>query len=251
MSTNPVDLMTERLLDEAGLAPGWTVVDIGCGPGAVTRMIARRVGPGGRVLAVDRDPAMLDMTRRMAADEGLANVSVIEGGFDAELPGHGTIDAIVGRRVLMYQADPVAAVEALARALRPGGVVAFHEHDASQLVPGRHPLPLHDEVRDWLAKMLSREGARLDMGLTLHEVMSAAGLAVESVRAEANLLTPDSSYPVGMIVRAVMPRLERFGITDMPSADPDTLDERLRQERQANGATCLWELVFRAVARKM
>jgi SAM-dependent methyltransferase len=132
-------------------------------------------------------------------------VSVIEGGFDAELPGHGMIDAVVGRRVLMYQEDPVAAVEALGTALKPGGVFAFHEHDASKLVPGRHPLPLHDEVRDWLAEMLRREGARLDMGLTLHEVMSAAGLAVESVRAEANLLTPDSSYPVGMIVRAVMP----------------------------------------------
>ncbi|WP_186389101.1 class I SAM-dependent methyltransferase [Stappia sp. TSB10P1A] len=251
MSTNPVDLMTEHLLDEAGIAPGWTVVDIGCGPGAVTRMIARRVGPQGRVLAVDHDPAMLEMTRRMAAAEGLANVSVIEGGFDAELPGHGTLDAVVGRRVLMYQQDPVAAVEAISSALRPGGVVAFHEHDASKLVPGRHPLPLHDEVRDWLAQMLRREGARLDMGLTLHEVMSAAGLTVESLRAEANLLTPDSSYPVGMIVRAVMPRLERFGITDMASADPDTLDARLRQERQASGATCLWELVFRAVARKL
>lgn len=251
MSTNPVDLMTERLLDEAGIAPGWTVVDIGCGPGAVTRMIARRVGPQGRVLAVDHDPAMLEATRRMAAAEGLANVTAIEGGFDAELPGHGTLDAVVGRRVLMYQADPVAAVEALAHALRPGGVVAFHEHDASKLVPGRHPLPLHDEVRDWLTQMLRREGARLDMGLTLHEVMSAAGLTVESLRAEANLLTPDSSYPVGMIVRAVMPRLERFGITDLASADPDTLDARLRQERQASGATCLWELIFRAVARKV
>lgn len=251
MSANPVDLMTERLLDEAGIAPGWTVVDIGCGTGAVTRMIARRVGPQGRVLAVDHDPAMLEMTRRMAAAEGLANVTAIEGGFDAELPGQGTLDAVVGRRVLMYQQDPVAAVEAISSALRPGGVVAFHEHDASKLVPGRHPLPLHDEVRDWLAQMLRREGARLDMGLTLHEVMSAAGLTVESLRAEANLMTPDSSYPVGMIVRAVMPRLERFGITDMASADPDTLDARLRQERQASGATCLWELVFRAVARKV
>lgn len=242
--SNQVDEMTERMLGDAGIGQGMSVLDIGCGPGAVSLMIARRVGNEGHVFAVDRDPRMLDLGREKARQAGVANITFIEGGFDAAFPARGKLDAVVGRRVLMYQADAAQAVAQLADAIRPGGVVAFHEHDMVVVSDGRSSLPLHDRVRSWLREMLRLEGANLRMGFELHSALSAAGLVVQRVRAEANVLTPTAGYPVAAIIRAVLPRLIQHGIATEADVDVETLDDRLAAERREAGATCLWEMVF-------
>ena len=248
--SNNVDQMTERMLHEAGIGPGMRVLDIGCGPGAVSLMLSRRVGNQGQVFAVDREPRMLALAREKARETGVSNITFIEGGFDVAVPERGTLDAVVGRRVLMYQADAAQAVAQLADAVRSGGVIAFHEHDMVAISDGRTSLPLHDRVRSWLREMLRLEGANLHMGFELHSALSAAGLVVECVRAEANVLTPTSGYPVAAIVRAVLPRLLEHGITTEADVDVESLGVRLAAERSEAAATCLWEMVFCAWARK-
>lgn len=248
--TNQVDEMTERMLDDAGIAPGMRVLDIGCGPGAVSLMIARRVGNDGHVFAVDRDPGMLDLARDKARQAGIANITFIAGGFDVAFPERGTLDAVVGRRVLMYQPDAAQAVAQLTGAVRSGGIIAFHEHDMVAVSDGRTSLPLHDRVRSWLREMLRLEGANLHMGFDLHAALAAAGLMVERVRAEANVLTPTATYPIAAIIRAVLPRLLQLGVTTESEADVATLDDRLTAERKAVNATYIWEMVFCAWGRK-
>lgn len=247
---NVVDGMTERLLDDAGIATGMRVLDIGCGPGAVTFMLARRVGMTGHVYAVDHDPQMLALAQTHARSLRLTNITFVEGGFAVPLVAPGEIDAVVGRRVLMYQPDPVEAVRQLTRVVRPGGLVLFHEHETASVADDRTPLPLHDRVRMWLREMLRREGANVHMGFALHGVLAAAGLTVEQVRAEANVLTPTAHYPIGTIIRAVLPRIVSLGVATAEEIAVDTLDERLIAERVQAGATCVWELVFCAWARK-
>lgn len=248
--SNNVDQMTERMLDDAGIAPGMRVLDIGCGPGWVSFMLARRVGNQGHVFAVDQNPKMLELARENARDAGISNITFIEGGFDVAFPERGTLDAVVGRRVLMYQPDAARAVAQLAGAIRRGGVIAFHEHDMVAISDGRTSLPLHDRVRSWLREMLRLEGANLRMGFDLYSALSSAGLAVERVRAEANVLTPTAGYPVAWIIRAVLPRLLQLGIVAEAEVDVETLDDRLTAERRSANATCLWEMVFCAWARK-
>ena len=58
---------TEHLFRLAGIGPGMTVVDVGCGPGDVTRLLARMVGPSGFVTGIDMDPAVLRVAARDAA----------------------------------------------------------------------------------------------------------------------------------------------------------------------------------------
>src|ERR1044072_750491 len=147
---NAVDDMTERMLDDAGIGRGLHVLDIGCGPGAVSLMVARRVGNDGHVFAVDRDARMLDLGREKARQAGVANITFLEGGFDVAFPERGTLDAVVGRRVLMYQPDAAQAVAQLTDAVRSGGIIAFHEHDMVTVSDGRTSFPLHDRVRSWL-----------------------------------------------------------------------------------------------------
>jgi len=244
------DEMTERLLDEAGIGAGMRVLDIGCGHGDVTMMIARRVGEKGHVLGIDRDARPLETARDRAWEQGLANVSFAESDLSALAPEHGAFDAIVGRRVLMYQPDPAHAVRQLAAALHPGGRMVFQEHDAT-MTPGRMtPLPLHERIHEWVWRTVEREGADIHMGFHLPAVFAQAGLAIEQVRAEAVVLLPETPYPFGAIVRAMLPRIVQHGVATAEELDIDTLDQRLREERASANAVYVGDMVFSAWARK-
>lgn len=78
----------------------------------------------------------------------------------------------------------------------------------------------------------------------------AAGLSVGGLRAEANVLTPTADYPVAGIIRAVLPRLPQLGVATEAEIEVDTLDDRLTAEHRQSGATCFWELIVCAWARK-
>ena len=69
---------TERLLDMAGVRQAMRVLDVACGGGSQSVAAARRVGPGGEVLATDISPAMLEHVRRRAAREGLGHIHTLE-----------------------------------------------------------------------------------------------------------------------------------------------------------------------------
>ena len=68
-----------RLVDVLELEPGMAVADVGAGFGAMTMVLARRLGPSSRVYATDIASAQLSVLRDMAAREHLDNVTVAEG----------------------------------------------------------------------------------------------------------------------------------------------------------------------------
>jgi SAM-dependent methyltransferase len=110
---------------EAGrIGPADRVLDVGCGCGATTIEIARRVGADGRVVGVDVSGPMLAVARRRAAEAGLANVELIEADAGAvELPR--AFDVIYSRFGWMFFADSVAALRHLRGAAVAGGRLAF------------------------------------------------------------------------------------------------------------------------------
>jgi SAM-dependent methyltransferase len=109
-------------MERARPRPGERVIDVGCGCGQTALQLADRVGPGGSVLGIDVARPMLERARARAA--GRANVRFEHG--DAQThrfePG---FDLVFSRFGVMFFADPVAAFANLARALRPGGRLAF------------------------------------------------------------------------------------------------------------------------------
>lgn len=245
-----VGKMTERLLVDAGIGVGMRVIDVGCGRGDVSFLAARLVGEQGQVLGVDRDASPLVVARERARELNLPRVTFAEGDFCALSPEHGQFDCAVGRRVLMYQRDPVEAIRRLADALRPGGLIVFQEHD-STMVPARlTPLPLQERVHEWVWRTVEREGANIHMGFDLASVLEQAGLVVEQVRAEAIVQTPRAHYPMGPIVRAMLPRIVHQGVASEEEINVDTLDQRLVEERQRANAAYVGDMVFGAWARK-
>jgi len=68
---------SSALIDRAGLRPGQSAIDLGCGPRGVLELLADRVGPGGRVVGADADPLHAAMAKEFAAARGLSGVDVI------------------------------------------------------------------------------------------------------------------------------------------------------------------------------
>ena len=151
----------------------------------------------------------------------------------------------------MYQADTIDAVRKLVPSLHPGGLIAFQEHDTTMVPVSSQAMPLHCTVQNWVKETILREGADIHMGFNLHNVLTQAGLSVEHVQAEAVVQTPTQKYPVGSIIRAMLPRIVAFGVATEAEVEIDTLDVRLDAERMNTNATYIGDVMFGAWARKL
>ncbi len=106
--------------------PGLSVLDLGCAAGAITSGIAKAVGPEGQVVGVDRDPVHLESARAHYGD--LTNLH-FEQGDAAALDYHARFDIVTSARTLQWIADPGQAVAAMARAVKPGGLVVILDYN--------------------------------------------------------------------------------------------------------------------------
>ena len=115
--------ITESLLPWASPLPGERVLDIGCGCGATTLMLAGAVAPSGSVVGVDISRPMLDVARRSADTAGIsiefAEADAAVYAFEPE------VNLIFSRFGVMFFDDPVAAFANIRHAAAPGGRLAF------------------------------------------------------------------------------------------------------------------------------
>ncbi len=100
---------------------GERVVDIGSGAGLDSLIAAQMVGPSGRVIGVDMTKAMLERARKSASEAGLDNVE-FRAGLAESLPvPDGWADVVISNGVLNLLPDKLAALQEMARVLKPGG----------------------------------------------------------------------------------------------------------------------------------
>jgi ubiquinone/menaquinone biosynthesis C-methylase UbiE len=125
-------------LELVGLAPGMTVLDAGSGTGAVARAIAGRVGPTGRVVALDGS-SQRSATGAVLASSVRTPLAFVAGDVTMPPLREGTFDLVWSRFLFGYLADPDRALLRLAALARPGGKVAIGEVDGHGLF--HWPLP--------------------------------------------------------------------------------------------------------------
>ena len=241
---------TRRLLVDAGVREGMRVLDVGCGPGDVAFLAASLAGKTGSVIGVDHNEGILAVARQRAGLTETLAPEFILGDINALPDDLGSFDAVVGRRVLMYQDDPLKTVSHLKAHLKTEGLIAFQEADLTMVPASIVSLPLHQQALDWLRQMIIDEGADIQMGFHLHGILSRAGMSVREVRAEAIVQTPSAPNALGDMIKAVLPRLLEHGIVTAADVGIDTFQERLNAERLKTNATYIGDMMFGAWARK-
>jgi SAM-dependent methyltransferase len=250
---------TRRLLKRAGIEPGMRVLDVGSGAGDVSFLVSELVGTAGSVVGVERDKQALATARQRAIDAGLANVEFVCGDFrDIQLAGD-PFDALVGRLVLLYQADPAAAVRSAARHVRPGGQVVFAEinllHGTG--LPTRALVtwprtPASEKLSEWLCEAFARLGTQPDMGTRLLETFAQAGLQPSpDLDTDVAVLLGEDGINRGVeLARSLLPTILDTGIATKEEVDIDTLAERLRADTGPAGRVMCWPTVIGAYATK-
>ena len=227
-----------------------SVVDVGCGPGDVTRLVADLVGPAGSVTGVDGSPGALARARSRTEAAGLRNVR-FEGGDLASWAPDRPVDAVVGRLILMHLPDPAATLARLAGVVRPGGVVAFQ--DVVLATRRTEPdLPLVGAFNGWLLETLRRLGRPADMGLRLSAAFREAGLPAPGLTMGAPMERgPDASGYAIMAgdVTSLLGHMERLGVATAEEVGPETFEGRLRAEAAGADAVLSNPLMVGARAR--
>jgi len=241
--------VSERGFRAAGLAPGMRVLDLGCGTGDVSMLVAELVGPTGHVVGIDRGETAVNAATSRAAARGVANVEFRVCEIDAFHEPDG-FDALVGRFILMHQSDPASVLRSAARSVRSGGIVCILESYMDVLMSGPHSFPnseLYAEVVRWKGEVVGGAGADVESGGRLHPTFIEAGLAAPTTRMEAALEGgPDSAYYeyLALSLESMLPEAERQGVGGYTLDDALTIGDRLRDDMiESNGTLMVWPVV--------
>lgn len=169
-----------RTVDEAAaflvseLRPGMRLLDVGCGPGSITRGFAERLTPG-EVIGLDASPGVLEIAREDGAARGLTNLHYQQGSVYALPFPAESFDVVFAHQLLQHLSDPLAALREMTRVLRPGGLVGVRDVDWGT-VAYWPPDPWIDRFIEAHFKTWTRNGGEPRMGRRLRALFNAANL---------------------------------------------------------------------------
>ena len=129
----------EKAVSLLDLKPGSRGLEVGCGAGTVTLVLARTVGPDGHVTGLDQDADLLTLSRARAREEGLSTRIALEKGDMKALPWEaGAFDWLVSVDCAGYAptVEPRPLVRELARVLKPGGIMGLAAWSSQMILPG-------------------------------------------------------------------------------------------------------------------
>jgi ubiquinone/menaquinone biosynthesis C-methylase UbiE len=242
---------TRALLEASGLRDGMRVLDLGSGAGDMSFVVADVVGGAGEVVGIERAPEPVAEATARAERLGRANVRFVLGDIHDPVD-EGAFDAVVCRLVLMFVPEPSAVLKTQATVVRPGGIVAPIEYEATRArtIP---ETPLATQALGWIAAAFERTGRDVTLGPRLWQVLEQAGLKPTGMLSIQPHFGPtDQQGPALLagIVRTLLPTLEQSGIATAAEVGIDTLQHRLGEEMVAARAvfaypalTCAWAIV--------
>jgi ubiquinone/menaquinone biosynthesis C-methylase UbiE len=237
------------LLDRVGLRPGQSAIDLGCGPRGIVDLLAGRVGPAGRVVGLDADPAHAAMATEFAAGRGLAGVEIITG--DARGTGlpPGSFDLVHARTLLVNLPEPAEAAAEMTRLARPGGWVASMEPDTEHALC-HPPHPALDRLRDIFTVAFRRNGADPWIGRRVSELFRRAGLDQVQVEARVQMYPPGNSRRTIRLdlVRSTRPQVLEMGLAT--AAELDELNAAARAHLDYPDTVVMSGLLFLTWGRK-
>jgi ubiquinone/menaquinone biosynthesis C-methylase UbiE len=222
--------ITERLLRSAGIDAGMRVLDLGCGAGDVSMLAAELVASPGFVVGIDRSQEVLNVARKRAQEAGLRQISFVRASVE-EFSADEPFDLVIGRYILVHQAEPVALLRKAARLVRPGGALAFHEVRMGSITKSFPHVPLWDLTTNLVRIALRSSVSNYDGADRLAKHFFEAGLPFPNLFSE-ELVGGSADSPLyaslAELLQTLQPQLERMGIMTAETIAMDGLESRLR-----------------------
>jgi SAM-dependent methyltransferase len=229
-----------RVLDAAGVEPGYRVLDVACGTGVLAREAAVRVGPTGHVAGVDQGRGMLAVAGELAPNVGWREAPAESLPYPDQ-----SFDAVVSQFGLMFFSDRLQALREMIRVLKPGGRLAVAVWDSLE---NSDAYPIEVEVLERLAGDAAASALRAPFVLgdkdALIALFESAG--VESVRLETENGTarfPSIKTMVEADLRGWLPVMGVFLEDDQIRSILDEAENALAEYVTAEG-----DVVFSAPA---
>jgi ubiquinone/menaquinone biosynthesis C-methylase UbiE len=178
-----LELQNDYLFEEschhltiAGLKEGLTVYDIGCGTGCMTNYIASKVGPTGRVYAIDSSEEQLEIARQRMEESDLKNVIFIRADILNELKSPlPSADLIYARFVLMHVRSPLLALHNMFELLKPRGTLALQEPVNDSCYVQEKPDHLQNFIKS-ITHLGSLLGVDYNIGWRLKDLVETCGV---------------------------------------------------------------------------
>ncbi len=218
--------VADELFVAARLAPGETVLDVGCGTGPTTHRAAATVGASGGVTGLDISAAMLQAAASVPASEGAAPIEWLQVDAVEWSPPSSAFDVVFSRFGVMFFSDPVRAFANLATATRTGGrlaIATWARRDESALFAVPFAAALAALGRD-ASDLPDNEGPfSMPDAETITAVLEPAGWT--DVRTETHHL--DMPFGGGLDPEGAASAALDFGPTRIVTAD---VDDRTRHK---------------------
>ena len=229
---------SECVFRKAGIGEGMHVLDLGCGAGDVSFLAAEVVGPTGSVVGIDVDPNVLAVARERANASGLTWVKFQERAIDSFATKQ-PFDAVVGRCVLIYQADPVETLRHVSSLVKTGGLIVVQEPNFRVGITTEPAVALWQQVHHWIAETFRRGGVITTSAagsITRFDGRFAGARHASAQIRRRRAGDAACAAKQCQILRSLLPRLEQFGIATAAEVQVDTLADRL--EHEADAAEC-------------
>jgi SAM-dependent methyltransferase len=192
-------------------------LDVGCGIGAVTFQLARRVGPSGRAVGIDRDEHCLEIARQEAGRQSVH--PVFQTMSVSELQETAAYDLVYSRFLLSHLREPGQAIERMALAARPGGLVVVEDIEFA----GHFSFPVcpaFDRYVSLYQQAVERKGGNANIGPRLPGLFLDAG--VEQVDLE--VVQPTFRHGPGKRIAQVTMEHIREAVVEAGLASPGEVD---------------------------
>jgi len=185
---------TEAFLSRAGLSAGMRTLDLGCGGGDVTRLIASVVGDA-EVVGIDSDPLVIAIAAGHPPDVGTRRQPRFLVGTAEDLPDMGDFDFVYARFLLTHVKDPQAVLRSLFFACPPGATIAVEDIDFAAHVCDP-PSTAFDRFVELYQQTARAHGADPCIGPELPDLLRSAGL----VDVESTALVPRFTEGEGKLI---------------------------------------------------
>lgn len=205
------------ILTQAGLRPGMRVLDLACGPGIVSCLLATMVGPG-QVLGLDLSAELLDEARAAASRQGLANLSFQQGSVYALELEDASFDFIYARFLFQHLEQPHRALAEALRVLKPGGILTIADVDDGWLCLYPEPAAFRPFITR-AAELQTQAGGDRLVGRKLGSYLAETGFA--DVRVRVSTVTSGDLGMKGLLDLTTGYKFQQLAVVDKEQAETE------------------------------